>query len=40
VLGGFAWDVSGVPWTAFAPAGCFAPVIVVLALGLDLRPRP
>jgi MFS transporter, CP family, cyanate transporter len=40
VLGGFAWDVTGAPWTAFAPAGCFAVVIVVLALGLDLRRSP
>lgn len=37
VLGGLAWDVSGIPWSAFAPAGAFGIVIVVLALGLDLH---
>ncbi|HSN20250.1 MAG TPA: MFS transporter [Usitatibacter sp.] len=38
VLGGFAWDVTGVPWSAFVPAGAFGIVIVALALGLDLTP--
>jgi CP family cyanate transporter-like MFS transporter len=39
VLGGFVWDVSGVPWTAFVPAGSFGVVIVALASGLELVPR-
>jgi len=39
VVGGFAWDVSGQPWTAFAPAGLFGPVVVVLAWGLRMRTR-
>jgi CP family cyanate transporter-like MFS transporter len=36
VLGGFAWDVTGIPWSAFVPAGAFGIVIVALAMGLDL----
>lgn len=40
VLGGLAWDLSGAPWTAFAPAGLFGVVIVALSLGLDLAPKP
>jgi CP family cyanate transporter-like MFS transporter len=36
VIGGFAWDASGLAWTAFAPAGAFGPLIVVLAAGLRL----
>jgi CP family cyanate transporter-like MFS transporter len=39
VIGGFAWDLTGSPWTAFAPAGSFGLVIVALSLGLDLRPQ-
>jgi len=39
VIGGFAWDLTGLPWTAFAPAGSFGLVVVALSLGLDLRPR-
>jgi CP family cyanate transporter-like MFS transporter len=38
VLGGFAWDMTGVPWAAFVPAGAFGFVIVTLALGLRLAP--
>ncbi len=37
VLGGFAWDLTGVPWSAFAPAGSFGIVIVTLSLGLRLQ---
>ncbi len=40
VIGGFAWDASGAPWTAFAPAGASGVVIVVLSLGLEFAPRP
>jgi CP family cyanate transporter-like MFS transporter len=39
VLGGFAWDATGVPWSAFLPAGSFGLVIAVLSLGLQLAPR-
>ncbi len=39
VLGGLAWDTTGVPWSAFVPAGSFGIVIVALSLGLDLAPR-
>jgi cyanate permease len=39
VLGGFVWDVTGVPWAAFVPAGSFGAVIVALASGLELAPR-
>ena len=39
VVGGFAWDVTGVPWSAFVPAGSFGMVIAALALGLDFAPR-
>lgn len=38
VAGGLAWDTTGVPWVAFAPAGALGALIVVLALGLELRP--
>jgi mannose/fructose/N-acetylgalactosamine-specific phosphotransferase system component IIC len=31
VLGGWAWDVTGLAWTAFVPAGSFGIVIAVLA---------
>ena len=34
VLGGLAWDLTGMPWTAFAPAGAFGAVIAILSLGL------
>ncbi len=40
VIGGYAWDASGAPWTAFAPAGAFGAAIVALSLGLDFAPRP
>jgi len=36
VIGGFAWDLTGLAWSAFAPAGLFGPAIVVLAAGLRL----
>ena len=39
VLGGFAWDVTGLPWSAFVPAGSFGAVIAALSVGLDLAPR-
>jgi len=39
VIGGFAWDLTGAPWTAFAPAGSFGLVIIALSLGLELAPR-
>lgn len=39
ILGGLAWDLSGVPWSAFVPAGSFGVVIVALSLGLDLAPQ-
>jgi len=39
VIGGFAWDITGRPWTAFAPAGIFGPVVAILAWGLKLRPK-
>jgi CP family cyanate transporter-like MFS transporter len=37
VLGGWAWDVTGMAWTAFAPAGAFGLVIAALAVGLQFR---
>jgi CP family cyanate transporter-like MFS transporter len=36
VLGGFLWDVTGLAWTAFLPAGLFGPLIVVMAAGLRM----
>jgi len=39
VLGGFLWDVTGVAWTAFLPAGVFGPLMVLMASGLDLSPH-
>jgi MFS transporter, CP family, cyanate transporter len=39
VLGGLAWDVSGLAWSAFVPAALFCPAIVALSAGLDLRRR-
>lgn len=38
VVGGFAWDVTGVAWSAFVPAGLFGPVIILMAAGLRLVP--
>lgn len=38
VIGGLAWDVTGIAWTAFAPAGAFGIVIVALSLGGDFSP--
>jgi CP family cyanate transporter-like MFS transporter len=40
VLGGLAWDLTDIPWTAFAPIGLFGPIIVLMASGLDFSPRP
>ena len=34
VIGGFAWDHTGLGWIAFVPAGLFGPAIVALAMGL------
>lgn len=39
VVGGLAWDLTGLPWTAFAPAGLFGPAIVLAALGLEIPAR-
>jgi CP family cyanate transporter-like MFS transporter len=36
VLGGFLWDLTGIAWTAFLPAGLFGPLMVVMALGLRM----
>ncbi len=36
VLGGFVWDVTGVEWAAFVPAGLFGPIVIALSIGLDL----
>ncbi len=36
VVGGFLWDVSGVAWTAFVPAGLFGPLVIAMAAGLRL----
>jgi len=38
ILGGLAWDLTGVPWTAFAPAGSFGIVIVALSVGWEFPP--
>jgi cyanate permease len=38
VLGGYLWDLTGIPWTAFVPAGLFGPLMVVMAAGLRLVP--
>jgi len=35
VIGGLAWDLSGLAWTAFVPAALFGPAIVILASGLE-----
>lgn len=34
ILGGFLWDVTGLPWAAFAPTAIYALVAAALALGL------
>jgi len=39
VLGGYLWDVTGLAWTAFVPAGLFGPLMVVMAAGLEMRPH-
>jgi MFS transporter, CP family, cyanate transporter len=39
ILGGFAWDMTGIPALAFAPAGLGAAVIMLLSPGLDLDRR-
>lgn len=33
VLGGFAWDATGIGWTAFVPAGAFCLLTVALVIG-------
>jgi CP family cyanate transporter-like MFS transporter len=38
VLGGYLWDLTGIPWTAFVPAGLFGPLMVVMAAGLRMVP--
>lgn len=38
VLGGFLWDLTGIAWTAFLPAGLFGPLMVAMAAGLRLKP--
>ena len=38
VVGGFLWDVTGIAWTAFLPAGLFGPLMVVMAAGLRMVP--
>jgi CP family cyanate transporter-like MFS transporter len=40
VLGGFLWDLTGLAWTAFVPAGLFGPLMVAMAAGLRMTPRP
>jgi CP family cyanate transporter-like MFS transporter len=35
VAGGYAWDVSGVSWTAFAPIGACAIVLALLPFTID-----
>jgi MFS transporter, CP family, cyanate transporter len=37
VAGGFAWDITGIPRSAFVPAGSLGILIIVLSLGLVLR---
>jgi MFS transporter, CP family, cyanate transporter len=37
VLGGFLWDLTGIAWLAFLPAGLFGPLMVVMAMGLRLE---
>jgi MFS transporter, CP family, cyanate transporter len=32
ILGGLAWDFTGIPWTAFVPAGSFGVVIIALSI--------
>ncbi|HET9653079.1 MAG TPA: MFS transporter [Usitatibacter sp.] len=39
VIGGFLWDVTGLAWLAFLPAGLFGPLMVVMAAGLRLEPH-
>lgn len=39
VLGGYLWDVTGLAWTAFVPAGLFGPLMVVIDAGLEMRPH-
>lgn len=36
VLGGFLWDLTGIAWTAFLPAGLFGPLMVLMAAGLRM----
>lgn len=36
VLGGLLWDLTGVAWSAFIPAGVFGPIVIALSIGLDL----
>jgi CP family cyanate transporter-like MFS transporter len=39
ILGGFAWDITGIPALAFAPVGLGALVILALSPGLNLARR-
>lgn len=39
IVGGWAWDATGIAATAFAPGALFALLMVFLSLGLDLRRR-
>ena len=39
IVGGFAWDVTGRPWTAFVPAGAFGLVIAALSAGWQMGAR-
>ncbi|MFL6713970.1 MAG: CynX/NimT family MFS transporter [Sulfurifustis sp.] len=36
VLGGFLWDLTGIAWTAFVPAGLFGPLMMWMAWGLRM----
>jgi len=39
VAGGYIWDLTGIAWTAFVPAGLFGPIMVAMALGLRMTPH-
>ena len=38
VVGGLAWDLSGLPWAAFVPSGAFGLVVLILAASLERPP--
>jgi CP family cyanate transporter-like MFS transporter len=40
VMGGFAWDVTGIAWTAFAPAGALSLLAATIAIGWHFDPSP